>query len=174
MINAVCVTCDSSKLFIVLRNLAHCFRVCCDRCSVNMSNKLWCAEDFKMRKTTEVWSSLGQQGGRIRSRQEKRREKGRGNRKEGSKAHSKGSEITSDDRLRLRICARFPITPYSFKNGLSLCYWSTAAAQSLHSCPTLCDSSDGSPLGSPIPGILQARTLEWVAISFSGLLMSLK
>lgn len=36
MINAVCVTCDSSKLFIVLRNLAHCFRVCCDRCSVNI------------------------------------------------------------------------------------------------------------------------------------------
>ena len=35
------------------------------------------------------------------------------------------------------------------------------------SCPTLCDSGDGSPLGSPVPGILQARTLEWVAISFS-------
>jgi len=42
-----------------------------------------------------------------------------------------------------------------------------AAAQSLHSCPTLCDPIDGSPPGSPIPGILQARTLEWVAISFS-------
>ena len=37
----------------------------------------------------------------------------------------------------------------------------------LQSCPTLCDPIDGSPLGSPIPGILQARTLEWVAISFS-------
>ena len=42
-----------------------------------------------------------------------------------------------------------------------------AAAESLQSCPTLCYPIDGSPPGSPIPGILQARTLEWVAISFS-------
>ena len=42
-----------------------------------------------------------------------------------------------------------------------------AAAKSLQSCPTPCDPIDGSPAGSPIPGILQARTLEWVAISFS-------
>ena len=42
-----------------------------------------------------------------------------------------------------------------------------AAAKSLQSCPTLCDPIDGSPPGSPIPGILKARTLEWVAISFS-------
>ena len=42
-----------------------------------------------------------------------------------------------------------------------------AAAKSLQSCPTLCDPIDGSPPGFPIPGILQARTLEWVAISFS-------
>ena len=42
-----------------------------------------------------------------------------------------------------------------------------AAAKSLQSCPTLCDPLDGSPPGSPIPGILQARILEWVAISFS-------
>ena len=42
-----------------------------------------------------------------------------------------------------------------------------AAAKSLQSCPTLCDPIDGSPPGSPIPGILQARILEWVAISFS-------
>ena len=41
-------------------------------------------------------------------------------------------------------------------------------AKSLQSCPTLCNRIDGSPPGSPIPGILQARTLEWVAISFSG------
>ena len=44
---------------------------------------------------------------------------------------------------------------------------SAAAAKSLQSCPTLCDPVDGSPPGSPNPGILQARTLEWVAISFS-------
>ena len=42
-----------------------------------------------------------------------------------------------------------------------------AAAKSLQLCPTLCNPIDGSPPGSPIPGILQARTLEWVAISFS-------
>ena len=42
-----------------------------------------------------------------------------------------------------------------------------AAAKSLQSCPTLCNPIDGSLPGSPIPGILQARTLEWVAISFS-------
>ena len=42
-----------------------------------------------------------------------------------------------------------------------------AAAKWLQSCPTLCDPIDGSPPGSPVPGILQARPLEWVAISFS-------
>ena len=57
-------------------------------------------------------------------------------------------------------------------------HWNTAAAaaQSRQSCPTLCDPMDGSPPGSPIPGILQARTLEWVAIAFSnsGILLSHK
>ena len=42
-----------------------------------------------------------------------------------------------------------------------------AAVKSLQSCPTLCDPTDSSPLGSAIPGILQARTMEWLAISFS-------
>ena len=46
-------------------------------------------------------------------------------------------------------------------------YMVAAAAKLLQSCPTLCDPTDGSPPGFPIPGILQARTLEWVAISFS-------
>ena len=45
--------------------------------------------------------------------------------------------------------------------------YAAAAARSLQSCPTLCNSIDSSPPGSPVPGILQARTLEWVAISFS-------
>ena len=45
-----------------------------------------------------------------------------------------------------------------------------AAAKLLQSCPTLCDPRDGSPPGSPVLGILQARTLEWVAISFSNAL----
>ena len=46
-------------------------------------------------------------------------------------------------------------------------YGPAAAAKSLQLCPTLCDPIDRSPPGSPVPGILQARTLEWVAISFS-------
>jgi len=62
-----------------------------------------------------------------------------------------------------------------FTVQLSLPYMTTgktialtaAAAKWLQSCPTLCDPIDGSPPGSPVPGILQARTLEWVAISFS-------
>ena len=45
--------------------------------------------------------------------------------------------------------------------------YKVAAAKLLQSCPTLCDPIDGSPPGSHVPGILQARTLEWVAISFS-------
>ena len=50
--------------------------------------------------------------------------------------------------------------------GRTWCIYS-AAAKSHQSCPALCDPIDGSPPGSPVPGILQARTLEWVAISFS-------
>ena len=49
----------------------------------------------------------------------------------------------------------------------SLLFVAAAAAKSLQSCPTLCDPTDGSPPGSAVPGILQARILEWVAISFS-------
>ena len=55
----------------------------------------------------------------------------------------------------------------SFSLSLCLCLRSAAAAKSLQSCPTLCDPIDGSPPGSPDPGILQARAMEWVAISFS-------
>ena len=49
----------------------------------------------------------------------------------------------------------------------AFCSAAAAAAKSLQSCPTLCDPIDSSPPGSPDPGILQARTLEWVTISFS-------
>ena len=54
-------------------------------------------------------------------------------------------------------------------NECGILIWdaAAAAAASLQSCPTLCDPIDGSPPGSAVPGILQARTLEWVAISFS-------
>ena len=52
-----------------------------------------------------------------------------------------------------------------FRNDIV--YAAAAAAKPLQLCPTVCDPIDGSPPGSPIPGSLQARTLEWVAISFS-------
>ena len=51
--------------------------------------------------------------------------------------------------------------------GFNAAAAAAAAAKSLQSCPTLCDAIDGSPPGTPVPGILQARTLEWVTISFS-------
>ena len=55
-----------------------------------------------------------------------------------------------------------------YSRALAAAAAAAAAAKSLQSCPTLCDPIDGSPPGSPVvPGILQARTLEWVAISFS-------
>ena len=57
----------------------------------------------------------------------------------------------------------------SASQSTELLFWdlATAAAKSLQSCPTLCNPIDSSPPGSPVPGILQARTLEWVAIAFS-------
>jgi len=57
--------------------------------------------------------------------------------------------------------------PLIMKHALVWNAAAAAAAKSLQSCLTLCDPIDGSPPGSPIPGTLQARTLEWVAISFS-------
>ena len=70
--------------------------------------------------------------------------------------------------LMLIICLKHTQKSIRYKNthGKSSAA-ATAAAKSLQSCPTLCDPIDGSPPGSPVPGILQARTLEWVAISFS-------
>ena len=55
---------------------------------------------------------------------------------------------------------------FIFVNGVRKCS-AAAAAKSFQSCPTLCDPIEGSPPGSPVPGILQARALEWVTISFS-------
>ena len=55
----------------------------------------------------------------------------------------------------------------SYTGGGNINWHAAAAAKSLQSCPTLCNPIDSSAPGSPIPGILQARTLEWVAISFS-------
>ena len=58
---------------------------------------------------------------------------------------------------------RSPVSPVLPVDSLP----TAAATKSLQSCPSLCDPIDGSPPGSPVPGILQAKTLEWVAISFS-------
>ena len=69
------------------------------------------------------------------------------------------------------VAKNFPRVGYSSQVlGVNLSFYSSytaAAAKSLQSCPTLCNPRNGSPPGSPVPGILQARTLEWVAISFS-------
>ena len=68
----------------------------------------------------------------------------------------------------LRIVARIKWeNKYDVRVLANIIYTYAAAAKSLQSCPSLCVPRDGSPPGSPIPGILQARTLEWVAISFS-------
>ena len=58
-------------------------------------------------------------------------------------------------------------TSVSYGSCMAGGFFTAAAAKSLQSCLTLCNPIDGSPPGSPIPGIIQARTLEWVAISFS-------
>ena len=68
-----------------------------------------------------------------------------------------------------KLCIKIMVLQSKFNKYLSSFLYKTSAdaAKSLQSCPTLCDPIDGSPLHSPIPGILQARILEWVAISFS-------
>ena len=71
-----------------------------------------------------------------------------------------GSKITADGDCSHEIKRRLLLGRKAMANL-------AAAAKLLQSCPTLCDPIDGSPSGSPVPGILQARTLEWVAISFS-------
>ena len=77
----------------------------------------------------------------------------------------KSRGITLPTKVRLVKAMVFPVVMYGCES------WTVkkaaAAAKLLQSCPTLCNPIDGSPAGSPIPGILQARILEWVAISFS-------
>ena len=69
--------------------------------------------------------------------------------------------------LFLKVNSLFFFPAFLCSHGPFIEYCAAAAAKSLQSCPTLCDPIDGSPPGSPIAGILQARTLEWLAISFS-------
>ena len=74
-----------------------------------------------------------------------------------------GSKITADSDCSHEIKRHLLLRRKAVTNLAA----AAAAAKSLQSCPTLCDPIDGSPPGSPVPGILQARILEWVAISFS-------
>ena len=70
------------------------------------------------------------------------------------------------DRTQVSCIVSRCFTVWATREGPSLVI-TAAAAKSLHLCPTLCNPTDGSPPGPAVPGILQARTLEWVAISFS-------
>ena len=81
-------------------------------------------------------------------------------------AHTWHSHITLTAMLLLLLLQNLNENMYC-KNTYLLFNSAAAAAKSLQSCPILYDPIDGSPPGSPVPGILQARTLEWVAISFS-------
>ena len=78
---------------------------------------------------------------------------------------SKGSSLSRDPTCIPCIAGGFFTTEPLGKP--SVCTASAAAAKLLQSCPTLCDRRGGSSPGSPVPGILQARTLEWGAIAFS-------
>ena len=77
----------------------------------------------------------------------------------------RGSQITADGDCSHEIKRHLLLGRKAMTN-LAAAAAATAAAKSLQSCPTLCDLIDGIPPGSTIPGILQARTVEWVAISF--------
>ena len=75
-------------------------------------------------------------------------------------------DITLPTKIHLVKAMVFPVVMYGCESW-TVKKAAAAAAKSLQSCPTLCNPIDGSPPGSAIPGILQARILEWVAISFS-------
>ena len=79
----------------------------------------------------------------------------------------KSRDITLPTKVHLVKATVFPVVMYGCRSWTVKKAAAAAAAKSLQSCPTLCDPIDGSPPRSPVPGILQARTLEWVAISFS-------
>ena len=75
----------------------------------------------------------------------------------------KSRDITLPTKVCLVKAMVFPMVMYGCESWTVKKAAAAAAAKSLQSCPTLCDPIDGSPQGSPVPGILQARTLEWVA-----------
>ena len=79
----------------------------------------------------------------------------------------KSRDITFTTKFDLVKAMVFPVVMHGCESWTIKKAAAAAAAKSLQSCPTLCDPIDGSPPDSTVPGILQARTLEWVAISFS-------
>ena len=79
----------------------------------------------------------------------------------------KSRDITFPTKFHLVKAMVFPVVMHGCESWTIKKAAAAAAAKSLQLCPTLCNPIDGSPPGSPIPGILQARTLEWIAISFS-------
>ena len=79
----------------------------------------------------------------------------------------KSSDITLSTKVHLVKAMGFPIVMYGCESWTIKKAAASAADKSHQSCPTLCGPIDSSPPGSPVPGILQTRTLEWVAISFS-------
>ena len=74
----------------------------------------------------------------------------------------KNRDITLPIKVHLVKAMVFLVVMYEYESWTVKKAAAAAAAKSLQSCPTLCDPIDGSPQGSPVPGILQARTLEWV------------
>ena len=87
----------------------------------------------------------------------------RGTRRERKSQHWAFHPTSPNESFPLSFQIRLTIKRDDYSHPQSI--WT--AAKSLQSCPTLCDPIDGSPPGAPVPGILQARTLEWVAIAFS-------
>ena len=81
--------------------------------------------------------------------------------------HSENSHLYVSSSMTKEVRMHKKEKTISSIKGVGKTRAAAAAAKSLQSCPTLCDPMDGSLPGSPVPGILQARTLEWVAISFS-------
>ena len=79
--------------------------------------------------------------------------------------HSKDITLLTKDHLVKAMV--FPVVMYESESWTIKKAAASAADKSHQSCPTLCGPIDSSPPGSPVPGILQARTLEWIAISFS-------
>ena len=78
-----------------------------------------------------------------------------------------GTVYLSNSQVHCCVCVCMCVYIWQIFMHMEIGKHLTAAAKLLQLCPTLCNPIDGNPPGSPIPGILQARTLEWVAISFS-------